>query len=337
MKFNCLFTLITLFVFHYTSAQIDSVRFINGQLLVGEIQSLQRGVLTIETHYSDSDFEAEWKKVIWIRTQSNFIIDIEGGEEFFSNIYSINDSLVRAINPMGLEDVFPISDIVFLRPFDSSFKDRLSAFIDVSYEMAKAKNLKRFTTRVGVGYQTEKWTSNLTLSSLQSTQDDADDIRRTESELNFRYLMGHSWYSILTVNTLSNNEQLLDLRLNTQLGMARFLYRTNKAYWGVIIGANRNIEKYSDADSDRRTYEGYGTMELNLYDVEDFSLLLSTTVYAGITEQGRWRSDTKLDIKYDLPLDFYIRFGATLNYDNKPIEGVSTTDYIVQTGFGWEW
>jgi len=172
---------------------------------------------------------------------------------------------------------------------------------------------------------------------LQSTQDDVDDIRRTESELNYRYVIGNSWYSIVTFSTLSNNEQLLDLRFNSQLGIARFLFRTNKAYWGIIAGANRNFETYSSESEDRKSWEGYVTTELNLYDIDDFSLLFSSTLYAGITEAGRWRSNTKMDIKYDLPLDFYIKIGATLNYDNKPIEGVSKVDYIIQTGLGWEW
>ncbi len=293
--------------------------------------------MVCKTDFSDSDFKIEWKKVVWIRTQSKFMIDVVGDDEFYSSLYSVNDTMCLVMNKNYEFIEVPIRRIVFLKSFDDSFKDRLSAFIDVGYEMAKSKNLKRFNTRSGMGYQAEKWNTNITLSSLQSTQDDVDDIRRTESELNFRYVVGNNWYSIVTFSTLSNNEQLLDIRFNTQLGIARFLKRTNKLYWGIITGANRNLERYSNETANRNSWEGYLTTELNLFDIKDFSLLFSSTVYAGITESGRWRSDTKLDIKYDLPLDFYIKFGATLNYDNSPIEGVSPTDYILQTGFGWEW
>nr|WP_321452085.1 DUF481 domain-containing protein [uncultured Carboxylicivirga sp.] len=336
MRTLILFAFFVFILLPICSAQVDSVRFSNGQLMIGEIKSMERGVLVIETDYSDSDFEIEWKKVVWLRTKTNFMVDLENGEEYFSNINSVNDSLCQVINPMGLETYFKPSEVVNLKSYEDSFKDRFSAFIDLSYEMAKAKSLKRFTTRSGLGYQAEKWNSNFTISSLLTSQEDAEDIQRTESELNTRYVM-KNWYSIVTISTLSNSEQQLNLRLNTQLGMARYLHRTNKTYWGIVLGANRNVEKYYESTSDRQTWEGYFTMELNLYDVEDFSLLFSSSLYCGITENGRWRSDTKLDIKYDLPLDFYIKFGATLNYDNRPIEGVSTTDYILQSGIGWEW
>ena len=39
----------------------------------------------------------------------------------------------------------------------------------------------------------------------------------------------------------------------------------------------------------------------------------------------------------DLPYDFYLKLGGTVNYDNKPAAGAGKTDYVVQTGFGWEW
>jgi len=42
-------------------------------------------------------------------------------------------------------------------------------------------------------------------------------------------------------------------------------------------------------------------------------------------------------MKYDLPLDLYIRLGYSLNFDNKPVEGTNNVDYVFTTGFGWEW
>ena len=43
------------------------------------------------------------------------------------------------------------------------------------------------------------------------------------------------------------------------------------------------------------------------------------------------------DFKYELPLDFFIKVGLSLNYDNRPADGASEIDYVFQTGFGWEW
>jgi hypothetical protein len=44
-------------------AQSDSIIFHNGNYVIGEAKTMNRGVLTIETEYSDSDFKIEWEKI----------------------------------------------------------------------------------------------------------------------------------------------------------------------------------------------------------------------------------------------------------------------------------
>jgi hypothetical protein len=75
--------------------------------------------------------------------------------------------------------------------------------------------------------------------------------------------------------------------------------------------------------------------ELNMFDMGDLNLLTTLSVYKSINEGNRKRADFKFDIKYDLPLDFFIKLGYTLNYDSQPVEGASNNDYVFQTTFGW--
>jgi hypothetical protein len=44
-------------------AQHDSLVLKNGNVIVGEIKSLDKGVVTIETDYSKSDFTIEWSGI----------------------------------------------------------------------------------------------------------------------------------------------------------------------------------------------------------------------------------------------------------------------------------
>jgi len=74
-----------------------------------------------------------------------------------------------------------------------------------------------------------------------------------------------------------------------------------------------------------------------MFDIGDLSLLTNLNAYPSITETGRWRVDYKIDTKYDLPLDFYIKINLTMNYDNRPAEAGRELDYVFTTGFGWEW
>ena len=325
------------FVAIQASAQIDSLRFTTGDYVLGEISSMQRGVLTIETDYSDADFTIEWKKITWIETESQFQIGLSDGEQYFGRLESQTETTVNLIPDEGDPFLVDQEDIVYLRAYDDKFLDRLSASISVGLDMAKANNLRQFSTRSSLGYKAEKWNTGASLYNLSSSQDDVDDIKRTEADLSFSYLLPYKLYGIATVSYLSNTEQNIDARINGQLGAGRFLVQNNDLDWGIKLGANRNIERYSSETDDRESWEGFLGTDVNVFDLGDLDLLLSVMAYPGITESGRWRADTKFDVKYEFPMDFFIKMGFSLNYDNQPAEGASETDYVFNISVGWDW
>lgn len=55
--------------------QSDTVVLSNGDEIVGEIKDMTKGVLTIETDYSDSDFKIEWEKFRGIKSLERYTIN----------------------------------------------------------------------------------------------------------------------------------------------------------------------------------------------------------------------------------------------------------------------
>ena len=76
--------------------QIDSIRFNNGTLLTGEMVSMEKGVLVMSTDFSSSDFRAEWKDVVWLKTQTRFLIKLRKGNRY-GTISTLNDSISQII------------------------------------------------------------------------------------------------------------------------------------------------------------------------------------------------------------------------------------------------
>jgi len=54
--------------------------------MVGEVKSMNRGVIVIETDYSDSDFKIEWEKVSEIYSRQEYIISLDNGERMTTTI-----------------------------------------------------------------------------------------------------------------------------------------------------------------------------------------------------------------------------------------------------------
>ena len=318
-------------------AQVDSMIFSNGNYIVGELKKMDRGVLTIETDYSDDDFTIEWGGITEIYTTSYFLITLTDGTRLNGRLESSEQGKISIITEDEDTIVTESHTIVYLKSIDKGFWDQVYASIDIGLDLTKANNFKQFSTRSSMGYLAERYSVDLFFNTLNTRQDDTDDISRTEGGATFKYYLPSDWYIPVSVNLLSNTEQKLDLRTTTNLGIGKYVLHTNKTYWGFSVGANFNNEKFSSDDDDHSSMEGLIGTELNMFDIGDLSLLTKLEAFPSFTEAGRWRSDFKFDLKYDLPMDFYIKLGFTLNYDNRPVEGASEIDYVFHTGVGWEW
>jgi len=318
--------------------QPDSIIFKNGNYIVGEVKSMDRNILKIETDYSDDDFTIEWDGIKELYTKTYFLITLSSGDRYNGTINSTGDEKLVIHTDEGVEIEIDPDEIVFMDDINQGFWSQVYASVDFGWDITKANNFRQYSMRSNVGYIAKRWQLDADYNLLKTTQDDVDEIKRTDGSLTYKYFLPHDWYPLISASHTTNTEQQLDLRFSSKLGMGKYIIHTNRLYWGFSAGANYNMERYTEAVSpDRESWEGFLGSELNLFNIGDLSLLTSLAVYPGITESGRWRSDFKFDMKYDLPLDFYVKLGYTLNYDNQPAVGSSKNDYVFHTGFGWEW
>lgn len=327
-----LFSVLSLSLF----SQNDKITLKNNDLVVGEIKSMKQGVLSIETSYSDSDFTIEWDGIKSLFSESSFLVTLSNGQRYNGKIRSTSDSQINILtNDHGIINV-NVDEIVNLESVDKGFWSQIYASIDVGLDMTKANNLKQISSRSNIGYLAERWSTDIFYNALSSEQDSVDKVSRDDIGIDYKYYFQRKWFAVISTNFLSNTEQKLDLRTNGRLGVGTYIIQSNAIYLNISGGVSFNMENYEDPSNDRDSWEGYIFSELNMFDTGDLSLASKIGVYPSFTESSRWRSDFNFDIKYDLPRDFYIRLGLTLNYDNQPVEGASDTDYVFTTGFGWE-
>jgi Protein of unknown function, DUF481 len=321
-----------------TYSQTDSVIFKNGNFMVGEVKTMNKNVMKIETGYSDADFAIEWSEIKEIYTKTIFLITLSDGNRYNSNLKSTSPGKITILKEDSQRVEVNMADIVILDDIESGFWNQVYASIDIGFDLTKANNFKQVSVRSNLGYVADRWQLDGTYNTLGTEQDEVDDIRRTDGSVTFKYFLPHDWYPMASVEFLSNTEQQLKLRTSSKLGIGKYIVHTNSTYWGFSTGGNNNNETYSvDSIPSRNSWEAFIGTELNMFNIGDLSLLTSLTAYPSLTESGRWRVDYSIDGKYDLPMDFYIKLGFTYNWDNLPAPGSSETDYVFHSGFGWSW
>jgi hypothetical protein len=339
MKFRWLVVVVLVFVSLQTLAQKDTLVMKDGTVLDGEIKKMEKGVLTMETSFSDEDFKIEWKKIRKIVSSTFFLVSLSDGERVNGTINTIGDGKVVLV-PADSADVpvkVNIKDVVFIRSVDRKFWDRINASIDVGFDLAKSNNLRQLSLRSNIGYTARRWGTDVSFNTMFSKQDDIDDIKRYDGAWNYKYFLKRKWYIPVSISFLSNTEQSIKLRTVGKLGGGLFLIQSNTIHWGVELGFSFNNETYFSDDPKRNSGESFVGTEFNIFDIKDLSMLVKLGLFADLTEKNHWRSDVSIDFKYDLPLDFYIKTAFTLNFDNKPVQETSRSDYVFHTGFGWSW
>ena len=208
--------------------------------------------------------------------------------------------------------------------------------VDVGLSFSKANNLNQLTINSKAGYLADKWQLDVYFNTSSSSQDSVETTKRMDAGVTYKYFLQKDWFLLVSPNFLSNTEQALKLRSTGKLGAGKFLIHTNKAYWSAGGGVSFNNESFTNGTPKRNSMEAYGGTELNFFDIGDLNLFSSLYVYPSLTESGRLRTDFRIDSKYDLPLDFYLKLGLTLNYDNRPAVSGNETDYILAFTIGWE-
>ena len=283
------------------------------------------------------------EKIKKIKTTQSYLITLNTGMRingvFFSEGSKIRiTGIQRTLG--GVQNISILvqpSEIVLVRQIDPNFWSRFSANIDIHYSFTRSNNLRQYSSSSSITYRADLWNIKGSYNALNSRQDSIEPTDRTEVDISFTYLLQRDYYITSTANFLSNTEQSLDLRTTARGGLGKYILHTNQAYIGISAGIAFNNEVYdSDIEEGRQSLESFLGTELNLFDTGDLNFNLSATIFPSLTESRRIRADLSGNLKYDLPLDFYIKAWLSVNYDNRSVSGTNNLDYMVQTGFGWE-
>ena len=95
-----------------TTAQNDTIRLKNNDILVGEIKSISTGILTIETFYSDKDLKIEFNKVETLSISRKCIITLTNDRRYYGEIRSENSGGLTIILEDGGSERFQLNSIL---------------------------------------------------------------------------------------------------------------------------------------------------------------------------------------------------------------------------------
>lgn len=329
-------------------SQTDSIVFVNNNFIVGEIKTLQQGIIVVETDYSDSDFNIEWDQIKFLKSGQIYLVTMKKGDRYNGSIETLisDPSKIIVHNLKGGDVVVDMMDIVFLKAVEQDFASRVDLLLSLGYTLTKANNNHQFSGIMNFSYLSNTYALNANFNMIRGFEEQTQDTstvqittRRTEGGFGVRAFVVKTWFALLNTNLLQSTEMQLDLRVLTKAGFGDYIVKNQQMYFMGATGVAWNYEDYSvaaDSINPTNSAEAFFGIEYKIFDIGDLDLFTSAYAYPSLTEAGRFRTDLSFDLRYEFAFDLFFGAGFTLNYDNRPAPGSGTSDYVLLTTVGWE-
>jgi len=317
----------------------DTLYFLNGDRISGEILQYQYGYLKYKT-YGVSTVNVKYDKMSTFHSNKDFDILFKDGRRRFGSFDT--SYMTQFVNIVITNDTIltPLIEIVEFTPVRKIFWRRLSGNVDLGISYTKANELAQLTFNGLVKYTQRNYFTNITMNSLNSIQSDIDSTRVKTNSLAGTYYqrIKKDWFGIGMLSGEQNSQLGLDLRIQGGLGAGNELVHTNRHNLLASAGAVINREWSATEDESRLNVDGFLAAKYRLFRFNDPEIDLTTnfTTYPSFTISNRWRIDYDIKIKIKIITDMYFSVSFITSYDSKPPSSTSENlDYSFTTSFGY--
>ena len=319
----------------------DTVVLRNGDRITGEIKQLSRGRL----EYSTDDIGRiyiEWKTIARVTSPSYFEVELSSGKKYYG-LLAAPPADGQLIVRIEREDTLPIGHVVAIVPISNRVVDRLKAYLDVGFTLAKANWARTLSLSGEVAYRGPKAGISSSFDTYSQSQEDVANTTRSTVGINGEYYVSNRWKYLLLTTFEHNDELGLDLRVTLGGGVGRPFVQTNSnelAFETTLVGTREQFTDLADTSTAKWNLEGRFavTWDAFRYDRPKLDLSVDLTVFPSITTLGRVRTDLGTRVRYELFKDFTVGLDFTDSFDNQPPEATaSTNDFVTTFTIGWSY
>ena len=322
-----------------SSAQVkDTLFMINGQVLIGELKSIALGKVEFKSDdVTTASLKSNKIKTI-IAISHLYRVETIDHFIFYTSLEKASEGyvLVNKVDTLMELAIDHISDLIPLRSQNAGL---WRGTISSGYSYSKSSNIGQFNADVSLAYLRKK-VENLFQGSAIITQTDTTlEVDNASASWLGSYLLTPTWEII----------GLIKYQRNLELGLARryqegltigydFLSSTvldGTALSGAAISQERNTDGVKT--SSQLEIPFIVIFDFFHFQKPDMTLNITQSLYAGVTQKGRFRQDGNISLNIKIITDFWINLKLYDSYDNQPPSGSSTKfDFGVAFGLSYK-
>ncbi len=315
----------------------DTVIFLNGDRLTGEIKSLYRGRLNLNTDATGT-IGIEWNKIESVISSQNVQVETSSGIRYFGTLAAGNSGRGLVVVTGDGPQLIDSQRVIVMTPIDGRGLDALDIDLSLGYNFAKAGGVETGNMGIEMNYRSLIRIETLKVSTTLSNSDTQEVSQRAQFLLQHKRLWRNRWFSGGTLSLDRNDELGLDLRTSLGASAGKYFVQSNASLLSIEVGLQASREDQTDS------VEGIDSLEAPIKLVWDWFLFdepeldWSTTIQAipSLTESGRIRGELDTALAWEIIGDLNWVLSFYGSFDNQTQDGGESSDYGVNMGLVYE-
>jgi putative salt-induced outer membrane protein YdiY len=316
----------------------------NGDRMTCEVKGLERGVLYVDFDYIDGTAAVNWSNVARLESKHLFLVKTQDGSVYTGTLSTAETGAGRPTKIEVVETseqklVVESPEIVRMTPTSDKFWRRFNGAINLGVIYSKGNQSTQYSLGSTTEYVRERWNAHASYDSNLSSSTGAKVSTRNYLDLGARRLLpwNHWFYSGLA-DFLQSSEQGIGLQSTLGGGLGRYLTNTDRASVAVYGGVAWQRTNYKQANlppSEQNVTAALLWAQAKLFKFSKTDLEATGTLLPALSDPGRLRFNTNASyyIKVISNLKWNISFFG--NWDNRPPQGFSESDYGTSSGISW--
>lgn len=310
-----------IFTTSFASSKIDTIYFQGGDRITGEVKSLDNNLLKLSTDDSGT-ISIEWDRIDSVFIKNPMRITMMDGVVRHGQIKpSGMAGECTILVDYGETEKVKLWNIVELVPLEKRFIDRLSGTVSSGFSFVKASNVTKLDFAGTVEYRGEKLIFQADYDVIL-TKESTEITQRQSGGASLHRVLPKNWSIQGRLLAESNSYFELDLRTTVALGPNYFLIRNNKQRLSAGVGLLANKEFSGELTQNNFESLVQLSYKLFLFDSPEVSIDFQGNLIPGLSEFGRFRNETDININWEVFNDFYLKWTFYNSFDNQPLSGI---------------
>ena len=316
----------------------DEIVLWNGNIVTGEVKSLQQGKLKFKTDHAGTIY-IEWEFINSVSSTNFFEVETQLGIHYYGMLAPGPEAKTLTIVGPAQSVVLEMDRVVTIMPIKKTFWGRIDGSLNVGASFTSADSILQYSIESDATYRVRKFSAKVELSLIETRQEARDTTFKDSLDFTYTRYRKNRYFGSGLIGVDRSSELGIDFRAEIGGVYGRSFIQSSRTRLTGAIGSVVSRETPIGEEPTGTVFWALirGQYHFFLYNFPKTDIFVDLGVLPSITDWPRTRVEFSASLMREIVSDFTINFSVYDSYDSDPPgeEAVANHDFGVILSIGY--